>query len=412
MISSIRRPTRELSRLALDFSSTGTRFRLFPQPPLLRGFETPETVWVSTPPAALGPGPADERMYVADAVVKTPYEFPDLPPFTGEIHPPASAAEDGHFDHLEPGTHQFEAAHMYGTLRWVMDIWEAYLQHPIDWHFGADYERMELVPYVDWNNAQSGYGFIETGYRLDDAGCKFPMNLNFDVLAHEFGHILLYSEVGLPQPGTAGASFYAFHESASDLVGIIALLHFDTIVDLLLTRTSGDLYPRNVLNRVGEVSPTRQIRMASNNLRLEDLPPLDTPIEQLSNKARHDLSLPLTGAVFDLLVEIFQQILVDRSLIDEALDAASRRGLKDAADLDRIDSAFEVAFAAAPDEFKHALVDARDTLGLYLARVWSGLEPDLHFNDILQGLLDADRAIQSGRFQYEITDAFARHGIA
>ena len=103
--------------------------------------------------------------------------------------------------------------------------------------------------------------------------------------------------------------------------------------------------------------------------------------------------------------------VVDRSLIDEALDAASRRGLKDATDLERIDRAFEVAFAEAPDDFKHALVDARDTLGLYLARVWSGLEPDLHFNDILYGLLEADRTIQSGRFQYEITDAFARHGI-
>lgn len=407
----IPRPARELSNLELDFSGSGTRFRLFPQPPILAGFEEPETVWVSTRPEELGPGPEDGRMYVADAVMKTPYEFPALPPFRGPRNPPARPAADGHFDHLEPGSQQFEAAHMYGTLRWVLDIWETYFGRPLEWHFGGDYPRMELVPWLDWDNAHSGYGFIETGFRRDDRGRKFPMNLNFDVLAHELGHTMLYSEIGLPPEGRATTSFFAFHESASDLVAVIALLHFDSILDLLLERTSGDLYPRNILNRVGEVSPTDQIRMASNNLTMADVSDVDTPPDQLSNRERHDISLPLTGAIFDLLVEIFQQNLVDAGLIDPQLDAASRRGMTNPAQLDAVDREFDLAFAKNPVGFKQALVDARDTLGLYLSRVWSRLEWDLRFGGVLSGLLEADRAYTGGWYRIEIEDVFARHGI-
>lgn len=407
----ISRAARELSRLDLDYSRTGTRFALFPQPPILPGFEEPEIVWVSTPPAAIHAGPGDARMYVADAIGKAPYEFPDMPPFAGPVHAPALPGRDGHFDHLEPGTHQFEAAHMYGTLRFVMDIWEAYFGAPTEWHFAADYPRMELIPWLDWDNAHSGYGFIETGYRRDDAGRKFPMNLNFDVLAHEFGHALLYSKIGLPPAGRASTAFFAFHESASDLVGIVALLHFDSIVDLLLERTSGDLYPRNVLNRVGEVSPTSQIRMASNNRTLADVADLDTPPAQLSHRERHDVSLPLTGAVFDLLVEIFQQNLVDRALITPALDDMSRRDVRDAVTLDAVEAGFDTAFAREPVGFKRALVDARDTLGLFLADTWGRLGWDLDFGDILRLLLEADRARTGGWYRVEIENVFARHGI-
>lgn len=401
----------ELSAFELDFRGSGTRFRLFPQSPGLPGFEEPETVWVSTPPEALGPGPEDSRMYVVDAVAKTPYEPPDGPPYQGPTYPPALPAADGHFDRLEPGTHQFEAAHMYGTLRWVLDIWEAYFGRRLQWVFRYDYPRLELVPWVDWNNAQSGYGFIETGYRRDDQGRKFPMNLNFDVLAHELGHTLLYSELGLPPEGRATTSFLAFHESASDLVGIIGLLHFDCVVDLLLARTSGDLYPRNVLNRIAEVSPTRQIRLASNNLTMADVPDVDTPPGRLSYKELHDISLPLTGAVFDLLVEIFQQNLVDRDLIDPRLDDASREGVTDPARLREVDREFEVAFAADPVGFKHALVDARDSMGRYLADALSRLDWTLRFGDILAHVIDADRHRTGGRYRLEIEDVFASHGI-
>src|SRR5687768_17920877 len=92
----------------------GTRFRVFPQPPFIPGYERPETIWVSTPPDRIGPGPADRRMYVIDPLAeKLPYEFPYLPPYAGRLRSPAIAGPDGHFDHIPAGTPEFEAAHVY-----------------------------------------------------------------------------------------------------------------------------------------------------------------------------------------------------------------------------------------------------------------------------------------------------------
>jgi hypothetical protein len=114
----------------------GTRFKLFPQPGFLDGFGVPETVFVSSPAGSLGPGPSDERIYTIHPLGKpSPYGIePDpsyaanmfLPPWTGAALPPAEPDADGHFDYLQPGTPQFEMAHLYGTVRFVLDIWERY----------------------------------------------------------------------------------------------------------------------------------------------------------------------------------------------------------------------------------------------------------------------------------------------
>jgi hypothetical protein len=231
------------------------------------------------------------------------------------------------------------------------------------------------------------------------------MALNFDVLAHELGHGILYSEIGLPAEGEVGAQYVACHESASDLVAIITALHFDTINDLLLEGTSGNLYVRNILNRVGETSPTEQIRLASNRLRMSDVPDVRSPVEQLSQPERHRLGEPLTGAVFDVLVEVFQQNLVDAGAIDPELDALSRRGIGDRAHLAESQRRFDQAFRASPTAFKQALVDARDFMGLMLANAWRRLRPDLTFVDVGSAMLRADLELTGGYYHPEMLDS-------
>src|SRR5262245_15732857 len=117
-------------------SSLGTRFLIYPQAPIVSGYDTPEPVWIMSPPDRLRAGPADDRMYVRDPLLeKPPYEYPDLPPFVGEVYPPATAGPDGHFDHLDPNSRQFLAAHAYASVRRVLDVWESYLGHPVVWYF-------------------------------------------------------------------------------------------------------------------------------------------------------------------------------------------------------------------------------------------------------------------------------------
>jgi hypothetical protein len=177
----------------------GTRFLVFPQPPFVPGYEQPEIVWISTAPSQLSAGPADTRVYVVDpALPKPPYQAPYLPPFAGAPAPPAEPGPDGHFDHLSPDSRPFLAAHAFACVRRVLDICEGYLGRRLPWFFEPTYERLEIVPHIIWDNAQSGFGFLELGEDDSWPERPFPYALNFDAIAHETGHIVLLGALGLP----------------------------------------------------------------------------------------------------------------------------------------------------------------------------------------------------------------------
>jgi hypothetical protein len=351
--------------LGQSASALGTRFLIYAQVPLVSGYEKPETVWISTPPDRLGPGPEDNRMYVRDPLLdKEPYEFPYLPPFVGESYPPVVAGPDGHFDWLNPRSRQFLAAHAFGCARRVLDIWESYLGHPIVWHFAETYERLEIIPWIEWNNAQSGYGYLELGRSNDDIGRLHPYALNFDVIAHELGHSILFSLIGFPDDGFGGGDFAPFHEACADLISIFSFLHFDSGIDRLLRHCGGNLLILNELNRIAELSNDRQIRLASNARRMSEV-----------TKDVHDYSRPFTGAIFDTLVEEFHALLVEHGLADEQLLSVGVRNTSEE-DLRRVSELTTSAFQARPFLFKSALTEARDVVALSLANAWRNLDPN------------------------------------
>lgn len=375
----------------------GTKFLLFPQPPYLSGYADPERVWVSPRAGTVGAGPSDARMYVVDPVDKPePYEFPYLPPYYGEVHPPAEPDADGHFDRLDPRSRAFCAAHLYGSIRRVFDIWESYFGRRIEWFFRFDYERLELIPLIDWHNAQSGYGFMEFGYQRDERGNPLPHALNFDVIAHELGHAIMFEEMGIPEREECSADYYAFHEACADLTALLSLLHFDSVADRLLRSTRGNLYTLNELNRIAELSDTRQIRIASNARRMSEV-----------SDEVHDRSRPFTGAVFDILVEVFHEHLLRAGLIDEALAAAAVRGPEETRIVARLQAAFDEAYRNRHYAFKAALFGARDVVGERIAYLWRTLPcVDLRFSDAAATLVEADSALGDGRYRRAIRRSF------
>ena len=183
-----------------QYRRTGTRFKLYVQSPASKSFPVPETTWVSSPAGSLGPGPADNRMHVVAAKEKKHYEGDGKPPYWGAIDPPLKPGRGGHFDHLDPTDPGFASAHMFGSVRRVLDVWETYFGGPLPWHFQWSYKKLEMIPWVDWDNAHFGWGFMEFGHagksgKLDDhAYC-----LNFDILAHECGHALVFATAGMPR---------------------------------------------------------------------------------------------------------------------------------------------------------------------------------------------------------------------
>jgi hypothetical protein len=395
--------------------SGGVRFRLFPQPPVLPAFAEPETISVSRAPGSIGPGPSDERMYVADALQKSqPYEYPYLPPYAGAVHSPVLPGPDGHFDHIPLDTREFNAAHMYGTLRFVLDIWEDYFGGRIDWHFSEHYSRLELIPHLDWDNAQSGYGFIETGFGFDEDYGEHPFCLNFDILSHELGHSFVFSVVGAPRADRVSAEYLGFQEAASDIVTLISTLHFRSVVGHVLAETRGNIFVPNELNRFAELSPTRQIRDAGNSLRLDDVPDIRTPVALLSQPDRHLIGQPLTGAVFDILVELFQGLLVERGLIGAGLDAISRR-VEQGMDEENervVQQRFDEAFEGNDEAFAAALIEARDIVGALCAAAFRQLRTDLTYAQVAEAFLCADRLVTGGRLRGLIRECFDWRQIA
>ncbi|MDQ4119465.1 MAG: hypothetical protein M3235_21270 [Actinomycetota bacterium] len=395
--------------LELDarLADAGTRFRIFPQPPFLTKndgtplFGVPEVVTVSVPPNEMRPGPADDRMYVVDAVNKRRYRGGVTgPPWAGDVRPPVQPDPDGHYTHLEPGSREFRAATMYATVRRVLDIWEDYLGHRLPWHFEFQLRRLELVPLIEWDNAQSGFGFLEFGYgRLPGGGIDHdrPYCENFDVLAHELGHSIAFSEVGVPtRPDDDGIDYGGFQESCGDLCAIVSLLHFESFVKYLLDTTRGNLLTVNGLARVGELSDSRQIRVALNARRMSDV-----------GVAPHERSLPLTGAIFDTMVEVFQQELQRKGLISADLRARSTNLPAGAAGIAAIHADFDRAYTGHEKEFTAALLMARDYLGELLATTWGALSPDfLSYDRVLRTLVRADRTLSGGDNFAIIRDCF------
>ncbi|MEM8840164.1 MAG: hypothetical protein AAGD47_00155 [Pseudomonadota bacterium] len=388
----------------------GTRFKLYPQPHFLEDFSEPETVMVSSPPGSLDAGPADHRMYTIFPIGKQKAYGIDAeggallaPPWTGPIEEPAMPDAEGHFDHLEPGTPQFEAAHLFGTVRFVMDIWEDYFDRRIPFHSEGHFDRVELTILPSLENAYSGFGFLEMGGDRQYGSYK-SFSLNFDVIAHEVGHAIIYSEVGVPDPENVTGEYFGFHESAADLVALISSLHFNSLVDLLLENTHGNLYMLNLVNRMAELGGNKQIRIAANDVRLSQF------VKGWTKE--HKLSQPLTGAFFDILVDLFHEFLLDYGAITPEMEDLSDKLLATPDYAPVMQELFDEAYAKHPEAFKLALIDARDVMGTYLADTWQRLDRrGLNFADVADAFLAVDRAHTGGRYERLIRGNFEMRDI-
>jgi hypothetical protein len=390
----------------LRFRRLGTRVRVYPQSPVLASTGEPETIWISPPAGTVGAGPEDDRMYVVDpSTHKEPYEPPERPPYRGPVHPPVQPDAAGHFDYLPTGTREFRAVHAYGVLRRVLDIWEGYLRRPMPWHFRQRYHRLEVVPSLEWDNAHSGYGFIETGVEVSESGVFQHYSENFDVLAHELGHSILFSEVGIPAEEQLSAEYLAFNESMSDMIALISVMHFSSVVDRLLDETRGNLYTSNELNRIGEQSETEQIRVASNDLRMSDVD--DAQSLDPASSDVHRLGQPVTGALFDILIDLYLNELETLGLVPPWLAEVSRRAPERGLDYGLIQSEFDSAYERDPQSFKGALLDARDYLGFSLAVSWQLLDAaNFGFGELYGAMLSADGLLADGNNLEAIREAF------
>lgn len=415
----------------------------------MKGFAEPLTVYVASRPGTIGPGPSDSRIRVIDAVGLRPYKWklpysdstageprwrPPYPP-RDPRHAPVEARR-GHFDHIRVGTRAFSAANAFATVRCVLEIWEHYLGRRIAWFFKERGRRhLEIIPRVETDNAWSGEGFLEFGYfvpRRRRRGPRAPAWLceNFDVVAHETGHLILKSIIGNPTAARKTLEYRAHEEGAADLVALVACLHFDRVVRRLLANTRGRLFSRNMLSRYGEESRGAQIRSSFNPATIWSS---SVALAEATYDA-HAFSKLFTGGAFDVFVEIYERYLVRHGAIPAGLARESKGAVATAIEgaspsathrrFQQLRQSFAVHFARDEEKFRLALLDARDDFGRLLAKTWARTSVEdfpgrdrprsrsrIPYSGVVANMIAADRAL-GGSYATIIRAAFGRRGIS
>ena len=396
----------------------GTRFRLYPQ--YAAGYTQPELVEVGPGPGRIGPGPQDAVMYVANPLDKAaPYHVPTLlPPYTGLLHPPALPGPDGHFDHIAEDRPQFRGGTSLrrrpAGARYLADL----LDSPIVWWHADAFPLLELVPNLRWGNAHSGPGFLETGFLWTRSGVPQSLCLNFDVVAHEMGHAILFSALGVPRAGQLTGAFLALHECFADHVAAISALHFNSVVSRLLAQTNGNLYSLNFVSRLGELSDNEQVRVLDNNVTLSKLGGLRLGpdgrwIDPLGlGRRQHAAAAPLNGALWDCFVDVFQEALVARGAIGRDLDTRGSIRAEVEASLAHLERASGAALARFAGDFAAAIREARDLIGFALARCIGRLSPDdLDFAIVAARLCEAMAELGRGHLLPALIENFLLRDI-
>ncbi|KAA0825309.1 hypothetical protein [Bacillus sp. AY2-1] len=391
-------------RLDAEARENGIRFLIYPQSKKLEAFRNPEIVYLNALPGSIEEGPKDERMYVIDAQNKKHYLEGEGPPYTAAHFPPAKPDVQGHFDYINPESREFSSMSVFATVRRVLDIWEDYFGEKINWFFKEDFSKLEIIPRVEWkNNAQAGYGFIEFGYgsttnRIDYSN---PLCENFDVVAHETGHIIKFSVIGFPSEENRETKEYGgHHEAFGDIVAIISSMHFNSVIDHLLNETKGNLFSVNELSRMGELSQSHEFRKAFNDIKMSDI----------HDSEEHGLSEPFTGGAFDILVEFFQNNLIEKGLITKELGERAFKTHDKHTSIDErenIQNEFKHLYQGNEAAFKEALLDARDSFGKLIAKAWSNTSPDyLYYWKVVKNIINADAELNNSKYKQTIVNCF------
>lgn len=391
----------------------GVRVKIFPQPWFLDGDRPPVTIRLAVPAGSVGPGPACDRMYAVHAIGKRePYGLSrdasgrirvELPPWRGPALPPPAPDAQGHFDWLEPSDPRFLQAHAWACARFTLDVWQRWLG-PVPWHFQSFRPRLEILCVDDWDNGQAGFGYLELGWNRRFRGRSHAFALNFDVIAHEVGHLLLFAVLGIPPVPLRDGEFRGFHEAMADVVALLAAASLEPVARDVLARTRGNLYVANELGRFAEVAPSDQLREASNSVTLEQF--------QDGWVDAHDLALPLLGAFFDVLVEIYQTRLVEWRVVpawilDLADDPERARAFAHP-----VDETFHQAWQRSPVPFFRALGEAREITGCIVAGILRALVGRrVSYAAVAATALAVEQQLTGGRFARALADSFAWRGI-
>lgn len=210
-----------------------------------------------------------------------------------------------------PDTPQFDAVHTFAVVRQTLTMYQralstagAAMPLPWQWNSSVDTSPLLVWPYGLPNVMNAYYSRAQCCLKFGDfvpAGetARIHTCRSFDIVSHETGHAVLD---GLKPnwlladnpPQTGG-----LHEAFGDLTAIFLALSQLDQCDAIVAQTKGHLHDKTFLADIAEqfglaLGSTTGLRNADNDLTLSQ-----------SGTEVHALSQVFTGAVYDILADVF-----------------------------------------------------------------------------------------------------------
>lgn len=290
-----------------------------------------------------------------------------------------------------PGTPEFDQVNAFYYTTFTLRMYERYANRQIPWSFPA--ARITIDPHVGdlanafYNEQEQLLGFHTF---INRAAERHSTAQSADIVAHESAHAILDGLRDLYNE-SFGLGARAFHESFGDITAMLVALHDDSLIRRLLEWTEGDLRMSNFITEVAEhltdellqsehfQGHTVYLRNAFNMLidspfdQLNYLP--DDPTNELSRQ-EHNYSRLFTGAVYDILVGIYERFK-EHNL----------------------------------PQFV-ALYRARDVVGhLLVTAIEAGPVGEFYFSDMAKAFLTADAVLYNGKYHAILRYVFDKRAI-
>ena len=271
--------------IQVDPPILGSRMLIWKQDPSVKGIDLPRTVYVHT---QVDDGPRDSQIAIQGVPTVTPNPDRDF-----LINPANEEA--------------FDAVHTYTIVREVLTMYQRVLKTKLNWQWNEDGNDEPIAVYPHAGETENAFydrreKALKFFYFTADKSTglsKVYTCRSLDIVAHETGHAVLDSL----KPGwlswSAPAQTGALHEAFGDLTSIFLILSQLDQVEYIVAQTKADLHQKNILSALAEefglaLGRPQGLRNADNDLKLS----------QVTSEV-HDLSQVFTGAVFDILADLF-----------------------------------------------------------------------------------------------------------
>lgn len=212
---------------------------------------------------------------------------------------------------MQPDTDQFDAVHSFAVVRLTLTMYQRVLSRadqgaplPWAWNSGNNTAPLEVFPHGLPNVMNAYYSrsdralkfghFVPSGSLERVYTCR-----SFDIVAHETGHAVLDGLkpkwiLNSAPPQTGG-----LHESFGDLTAIFLALSQLDQVEAVIAQTKADLHDKTFLADMAEqfglaLGRPNGLRNADNDLKLSE-----------TGNQVHAISQVFTGAIYDILADIF-----------------------------------------------------------------------------------------------------------